>query len=381
MEQHYLQAELEARFAEDPTMIEFLQRGSLDGVWYWDLEQPEHEWMSPEFWRLFGVDPATKQHLASEWQDIIFPEDGEVALANFERHCADPDHPYDQVVRYRHADGSTVWVRCRGLAIRDESGQPIRMLGAHNDLTAQKQLEDDLLLQVARTAAANEELAAFAYATSHDLKAPINTLSLLLSELAHELDDVDEEIRHLIELGRATARRAAALVEDVLDYTRVVGQDVEPEPVALADVAAEVMTDLAASISESGAQISLDLDGDAVVAANPMQVRLLLMNLLTNAIKFHRPGEIPTVRIVGRRDGPTVRLCVEDEGIGIDEAHLNRIFRMFERLHPRDAYDGAGLGLALCRRVVINHGGSIEVSSEVGVGTRFDVTLPSASAA
>lgn len=132
---NYLQAELEQRLQVDPTIWRFIRSGSLDGVWYWDLENPENEWMSPEFWRLFGVDPATKAHRATEWQDIIFPDDLALALENFNKHCADPAHPYDQVVRYRHADGGVVWVRCRGLAVRDDDGKPIRMIGAHNDIT------------------------------------------------------------------------------------------------------------------------------------------------------------------------------------------------------------------------------------------------------
>ncbi|MDP7110326.1 MAG: PAS domain-containing protein [Myxococcota bacterium] len=90
--------------------------------------------MSPRLWEVLGVDPDAKQHLASEWQDLIHPDDLQLALENFERHCADPDHPYDQIVRYTHADGSTVWVRCRGVAIRDSEGRPIRMLGAHNEI-------------------------------------------------------------------------------------------------------------------------------------------------------------------------------------------------------------------------------------------------------
>ncbi len=138
---NYLELELEKRMREDSGIWEFLQRGSLDGVWYWDLENPENEWMSPEFWRLLGIDPATKKHDPAEWQDLIFPEDLEVALDNFHKHCEDPDHPYDQIVRYRHADGSTVWVRCRGIALRDDTGKPIRLLGAHNDLTEIKNTE------------------------------------------------------------------------------------------------------------------------------------------------------------------------------------------------------------------------------------------------
>ncbi|MEL7197331.1 MAG: PAS domain-containing protein [Pseudomonadota bacterium] len=137
---NYLEKELSDLLRSDPHVWDFIRAGSLDGVWYWDLENPDHEYMSPEFWRLFGFDPETKRHLASEWQDLIFEDDLELAKSNLERHLADPAHPYDQIVRYRHADGHTVWVRCRGLAIRDKDGRPTRLLGAHNDIT-QQQLE------------------------------------------------------------------------------------------------------------------------------------------------------------------------------------------------------------------------------------------------
>jgi len=144
-EEHYLKQELDRLIRSDVSVFEFLQSGSLDGIWYWDLESPDHEWMSPAFWQTLGYDPDDKPHLASAWTDLIDPEDLAVAQENFERHCADPGHPYDQVVRYRHHDGSTVWVRCRGIAIRDEAGKPVRMLGAHTDLTAQKRAEEQLL--------------------------------------------------------------------------------------------------------------------------------------------------------------------------------------------------------------------------------------------
>ncbi len=134
-DKHYLEAELDARLKRDPEIWEFIRKSSLDGVWFWDLEDPENEWMSPEFWETFGYDPAQMPHRADAWQDIINPEDLELATENVGKHIADPSHPYDQVVRYTHADGSTVWVRCRGLALRDETGKAVRLLGAHTDLT------------------------------------------------------------------------------------------------------------------------------------------------------------------------------------------------------------------------------------------------------
>lgn len=132
---YYLKQELEHLVQSDISIFEFLQSGSLDGIWYLDLEDLEKEWMSPKFWELMGYDPSEMKHLASEWKDKVFTEDLVPALENLQKHLEDPNHPYSTVVRYKHKDGSTVWVRCRGIAIRDEYGKPIRMLGAHNDLT------------------------------------------------------------------------------------------------------------------------------------------------------------------------------------------------------------------------------------------------------
>jgi len=143
MDEHYLKRELYDLFGKDSSLFDFLQAGSLDGVWYWNLEQPRDEWMSPKFWEVLGYDPAEKKHLSSEWKDLIFPEDLQTASENIEKHCADASYPYDQIVRYRRKNGSTAWVRCRGFAIRDATGKPVRMLGVHTDITSIKAAEED----------------------------------------------------------------------------------------------------------------------------------------------------------------------------------------------------------------------------------------------
>ncbi len=154
---HYLLEELQEKLKTDSSIWDFFRASCLDGMWYWDLENPENEWMSPEFWELFGYDPATKEHTPESWFDIIHPEDKVIAIKNFNKHLANPDHPYDQVVRYRHAKGHLIWVRCRGLAVRDEKGRGIRMIGAHIDLTAfvteSKERERDTQTMVARLSA------------------------------------------------------------------------------------------------------------------------------------------------------------------------------------------------------------------------------------
>ncbi|MEL7093403.1 MAG: PAS domain-containing sensor histidine kinase [Pseudomonadota bacterium] len=372
--EHYLESELNNLIQSDPKMWSFLQQGSLDGVWYWDLENPEAEWMSPEMWRLLGIDPATKRHDPAEWQDLIFQDDLQVALQNFEKHCADPDHPYDQIVRYRHADGSTVWVRCRGIAIRDASGKPIRMLGAHNDLTAVKRAEEATKSALRETAAANEELHSFAYGISHDLKAPASTMRMLLDEIiGHRAENLTDTQRELLGLAQDTAEQMCHLVEEMLAYTRIIGQEPEWSPVSLRETAEKVCSLLAKPISEAGAQVTID-DRLPMVPGNATQLRTLMQNLIENALKYRDPDRSPVVRVEALQDSRG--FLVSDNGIGIAEEHQSRVFEMFKRLHRNDEISGTGLGLTLCQRVVMNHGGDIHVASELNRGSTFTVFLP-----
>lgn len=138
---NYLRNELYELLKTDDAIFDFIQSSSLDGLWYWDLENMEEEWMNEKFWTTLGYDPTKMPHKAAAWQDIIFQEDLELASQNAQKHLLDANYPYDQVVRYRHFDGSTVWIRCRGLAIRDKMGTPTRMLGAHTDISAIKRKE------------------------------------------------------------------------------------------------------------------------------------------------------------------------------------------------------------------------------------------------
>jgi len=147
MVDNYLKKELYERIKNDESIFEFIQEGSLDGMWYWDLENPDNEWMNARFWEVLGYNPNEMPHSSSAWQNIINPDDLKTATDNFFKHCEDPKYPYDQIVRYTHKDSSTVWIRCRGMAIRDANGKPVRMLGAHQEVTAFKRAEESVLQQ------------------------------------------------------------------------------------------------------------------------------------------------------------------------------------------------------------------------------------------
>ncbi|TVZ37210.1 PAS domain S-box-containing protein/diguanylate cyclase (GGDEF)-like protein [Alteromonadaceae bacterium 2753L.S.0a.02] len=139
---HYLERELTELIQVDKNLFDYLDAHLFDGIWFWNLEQPEDEWLSPGFWRTLGYDPEEKTHHSANWQAVIHPEDLEVARRDLELHCAFDNHPYDQIVRFTHKNGDTVWVRCRGVAIRDSQGNAVRMLGIHTEISRLKQIED-----------------------------------------------------------------------------------------------------------------------------------------------------------------------------------------------------------------------------------------------
>lgn len=202
-DEHYLQAELYALVQKDPRVFEFLQAGSLDGIWYWDLERPDIEWMSARFWTTLGWDPAQRKHESAEWKDLIHPDDLKIALDEYFACLATPGRLYDcPEVRYKRPDGTWSWVRCRGYMVRDEDGKPVRLLGAHNELTRIKVAEEGLAARLIETEALNEELAAFnRIAVGREermieLKAEVNALLARLGEgprydLSAMVDDED----------------------------------------------------------------------------------------------------------------------------------------------------------------------------------------------
>ncbi|MEM1094875.1 MAG: ATP-binding protein [Bacteroidota bacterium] len=371
---HYLKHELYDLVQRDPAIFEFLQAGSLDGIWYWDLTDPEVEWMSARFWQVFGYDPATKPHRADAWQDMIHPDDLAVALDNFNKHCADPDHPYDQLVRYRHQDGSMVWVRCRGLAIRDADGTPIRMLGAHTEVTALKEAEAELERQNLALGQANAELKQFAYAASHDLRNPLNSLTALLERLDQQRGALDATGQHMLTLATNMAHRMQDLMEGISQYSSLTNRSISFQRVDVAALVANVVKDLGTLVSEREAAVTwADLP---TLRAHAPGLQQLFQNLIANAVKFTPSERIPRVRITATHTPYAWTFGVSDNGIGIAPEHHAKIFDLFARLHNASEYAGSGLGLALCRRIIQQHGGRIWLTSTPGEGTTFFFTLP-----
>ena len=376
----YLREELYDRMKRDDSLFDFLQQGSLDGMWYWDVEQPENEWMSPEFKALFGYQDHEVPNTSAWWQQHIDQGQLPEVMTRFQKHLDDGSEPYDQIVRYSHRDGSDVWVRCRGIAIRDEQLRPIRMLGCHTDVTELMHTQLELARTIEELGQVNAELERFASAASHDLQEPLRKISMLGSRLERGLSQVeglDPTLMGYLQGMQSTAVRMSSMLRDVLNYAKLSRHELPRERVALSQIAADVVLDLAARIEQTGAHFKVEPQLPEAVC-HPTYIYQLLLNLSSNALKFASPGEPPRVYIRGQQVPGGVQIEVKDEGIGFDAARFGaKIFEPFERLYVKSKYPGSGLGLATCRRIVELHGGTITAISAPGEGATFRAFLPS----
>jgi signal transduction histidine kinase len=227
----------------------------------------------------------------------------------------------------------------------------------------------------------NRELESFASVASHDLQEPLRKITAFGDRLKSQCGDtLTEKGRDYLERMQNAATRMQSLIEDLLSYSRVTTRGQPFVPVSLAAVTRGVLSDLELRIERTGARIEV---GDLpTIDADPTQMRQLLQNLLANALKFQRPGEAPRIRLdshIESNSGTGNGRCqirVQDNGIGFDEKYLDRLFKPFQRLHGQSAYEGTGIGLAICKKIAERHGGSITARSVPGQGTCFLVELP-----
>ena len=238
-------------------------------------------------------------------------------------------------------------------------------------------VEADRILQeqAAELTRSNAELEQFAYVASHDLQEPLRVIAGYVHLLEERYGDrIDQDGREFIAFTTDAVHRMRMLINDLLDYSRVESDGNPFEHVDCNRALSNALADLGVSIQETEAEITSDplpeLSGD------PVQISLLLENLIANAIKFRQDDESPKVHVSCHRNDTNWQLSVSDNGIGIRPRYQDRIFGMFKRAHKRSKYPGTGIGLAMCSKIVERHGGTIWVESEVGEGSTFHFTIP-----
>lgn len=255
------------------------------------------------------------------------------------------------------------------------------------DITEERQQQRVLRQMNQDLQQSNENLQQFASIASHDLQEPLRKIQsfgkLLQSQFAEQLGPTGTD---MISRMQAASGRMTTLIQDLLTYSRLTTHRQPFLPVSLGQLIAEIIDDLEPLMQEG--QATVDCDALPTVPGDASQLRQLFQNLLINAIKFRQPGQLPKIQVQCRTlegsdvpeelpaHGRYAEISVTDNGIGFDERYLDRIFQMFQRLHGRNQYEGTGVGLAICKRIVENHQGLITAQSVPGVGSTFRVVLP-----
>jgi two-component system, LuxR family, sensor kinase FixL len=290
---------------------------------------------------------------------------GEQALTRFER-------------EYTRSDGATRIVEIYPTLIRDGAGRGIGIRSFLLDVTARKQAERALKKQAEELAHSNAELEQFASIASHDLQEPLRKILAFADRLkTKSADTLNPEGREYLARVQNAASRMQNLIHDLLSLSRVATHTQPFAAVDLAEFVRTVLSDLESRLVSSGGRV--EVGPLPILVADRGQMAQLLQNLIGNGLKFHKTGEVPVVQIHGQAVPGSPDFCaivVEDNGVGFEQKYADRIFRVFERLHSRSEYDGTGIGLAICRKIVDRHGGSIAATSNPGDGAKFTVTLP-----
>jgi PAS domain S-box-containing protein len=282
----------------------------------------------------------------------------------------------DYPLAIRHASGRRTEVLYNATVFCNQDGEVEGVFAAARDVTKQQQAESEARRYMQELERSNAELQDFASIASHDLQEPLRKVLAFGEHLKeHSGDKLDELGRDYLARMENAAQRMSVLIEALLQYSRVATRAQPLQPVDMLAIVFGVVADMEERITKSHAQVEFvalpKVMGDAT------QVRQVLQNLVANALKFQRPGTTPQVEIEGKVNVKGwCEIRVRDNGIGFEEKYLERIFRPFQRLHGHSEYEGSGMGLAICRKVVARHGGTLTAHSRPGEGSTFVVTLP-----
>jgi PAS domain S-box-containing protein len=355
-------------------------RGANDGIWDWDLRRDEI-YVSPRWMAMLGQGDDTLTIEPSWWLERVHPEDREDFEACFNGHRLGHTQLLEHEYRMQHSDGGYRWMQTRGIAVRDESGEPHRIAGSQTDVTARRQQQAQLEEARRKALDASRAKGEFLANMSHEIRTPMNGVIGMASLLLET--DLDAKQRDFVETIQVSGDALLTIVNDILDLSKIESGKLEIEAVEIdlraciesaidlvAPVAAEKGLELAYLFSEGVPEVLL---GDAT------RIRQILVNLLGNAIKFTESGgaAISVRATPADSEQLEIQLSVRDTGIGIDADSVRTLFDPFSQADASITrrYGGTGLGLAICKRLTELMGGCIWIESTPGEGSTFHFTI------
>ena len=348
-----------------------LEIGNI-GIWEWDLYTDEMIF-DERFAKMLGLDSGAISCSYSEFENFLNDED----IPHFRQtisNTLNEDSPFETVFRICPENKAEKYINAKAIVENDNSGDPLKMRGVCFDITEMKRgAEQGLFKLNEELLRSNKALEQFAYVASHDLQEPLRMVSSFTQLLSRNYGEkLDENAREYIQFAVDGASRMYDMINDLLAFSRVQTRGKEFKEVDMNSIIERAQNLLSLQIQDKKALVTYD--ALPVVVADENQMVQLIQNLVSNALKFN--NGIPRVNISFSAGHLCNVFSVSDNGIGIDQAYFERIFRIFQRLMPRYEYDGTGIGLAICKRIVERHGGRIWVESEVGKGSTFYFTIP-----
>lgn len=384
--------ETEQALAEALTRYRFLADAMPQMVWTalpdGQLDYVNHRWLETT-----GMTEAASLH-RDGWLDAVHEQDRSATHEQW-RQAVAQSTPFQQECRLRCGrDGSWRWHLVRALPRRDDQGLLIQWVGSATDIDEQRrayaelaearerlrshadELETRVAVRTATLREANAELEAFTYSVSHDLRTPLQFVRGFAEAIRSDaLDTLSPDNRDYLERIIRAASRMDTIIQDLLGYSRLSRAEMQLIELSLEDVVSDVLMHHQAIIKQTDAVITVDRPLPNVCADHTGLFQALC-NLVSNSLKFTRPGQRPAIAIHAESGERGVRLWVEDNGIGIDPRHHERIFQLFERLHSNADFPGTGIGLSLVRKAVTRMGGNCGVESSSESGSRFWIDFP-----
>ena len=336
--------------------------------------------VNDEFARILHRDRS--EIIGCDLLNLSHPQDVAISADNAQRVLQGEAHSAQYEKRYVLPDGTTIWVEVTLSPQLDVASRDLAPSAPHGsvvvarDITARRQAREVIHEKTRALERSNVELEEFAYVASHDLQEPLRTVASYLQLLERRYQDkLDDDAREYIGYAVAGAHRMSGLIRDLLQYSRVGRKGRSLVPLSLKRPLAAAAHGLASTITENGATVTLPDDPPVILGDEP-EITRLFQNIIGNAIKYRHPDRPPVVHVtVTEGEGEWI-IAVTDNGIGIEAQYFDRVFKIFQRLHGRDQYDGTGVGLSICKKITERHDGRIWVESTPGEGSAFFVAFP-----
>lgn len=345
--------------------------GAGAGMWFWDLENDLIEWTN-EYKHIFGIDPDPDKSFSTILK-VVHPDDREKVEKAIQK-TLQFGEDFKIEMRTIWQDGTVHWAYSVGKLSYDPQGKPKEMIGIAINTTPSRLAEQELQETLKQLKRSNAELEQFAYVASHDLQEPLRMITSFLQLLQRRYQhQLDSDAHEFIQFAVDGATRMQEMVNDLLAYSRIERKTGKFEDVNTEDILKQITFDSRLLIEENNADISYE--NLPVVRADYPQMVQVFQNLLSNSIKYNDQKR-PKIHISAEKRDSDWVFKVEDNGIGIDPKHGERVFKIFQRLHARDEYNGTGIGLAIVKRIIERHGGVIWYDSQPGKGSTFYFNIP-----